>query len=195
MEKPEGNLIDSLLNDQLKDGTFWMCEAFGDYVDVTSTSRAFGALADLYMRKSMYHSIEPMLDPSDMVANAIKDAKTYIQANEQYNYLQAMALNILGVSQKEIAEKLELRQDEADRTYIVYDSPTEAHAKNIMGIIAAGQNPRDYNGKNYISILENAQNQNGEFNIEGDKQNKLQDQAYAIIALDMANGEYMLKRR
>jgi hypothetical protein len=192
--KAKGNLVDSLLNDQMEDGTFRWSELYGDNVEVTSTSRAFGALADLYMGKSMYHSIEPVLDSSDVVAKAIKDAKSYIQANEQYNYLQAMALNILGVGEEEIAEKLELREDEADRTYIVWDSPTEAHAKNIMGIIAAGQNPRDYKGKDYVSILENAQNPNGEFNIEGDKENKLEDQAYSIIALEMAKGEYDVEK-
>lgn len=193
-EKPKGNLVDSLLHDQMADGTFRMCEAFGDYVDVTSTSRAFGALADLYTRKSLYHSIEPVLNSSDVVAMAIKDAKGYIQSNGQYNYFQAMALNILGVSEEEIAEKLELREDEADRTYIVWDSPTEAHAKNIMGIIAAGQNPRDYRGKDYVSILEKAQDPHGEFNIEGDRENRLEDQAYSIIALEMARGKYDIEK-
>ena len=79
--KAEGNVVDSLLNDQMEDGTFRWSELCGDYVEVTSTSRAFGALADLYMGKSMYHSIEPVLDSSDVVAKAIKDAKAYIQAN------------------------------------------------------------------------------------------------------------------
>ena len=131
--KAKGNLVDSLLNDQMEDGTFRWSELCGDYVEITSTSRAFGALADLYMGKSMYHSIEPVLDSSDVVAKAIKDAKSYIQANEQYNYLQAMALNILGVGEEEIAEKLELREDEADRTYIVWDSPTGSPRQEYHG--------------------------------------------------------------
>ena len=92
------------------------------------------------MRKSMYHSIEPVLDSSHVVAKAIKDAKSYIQANEQYNYLQAMALNILGVGEEEIA-KTRAKEKTRQIEHIVWDSPTEAHAKNIMGIIAAGQNP------------------------------------------------------
>jgi prenyltransferase beta subunit len=192
--KAGGNLVDSLLNDQLEDGTFRWSKACGNNVEVTSTSRAFGALADLYTGKSMYHGVEQVLDSSDSVAKTIKQVKSYIQDLGQYNYLQAMALNILGVNTQDIAEKLELREDEQERTHIAWDGPTEAHAKNIMGIIAAGQDPRNYKGKNYVSILENSQNPNGEFNIEGDKQNQLGDQAYSIISLDMADGEYDVQK-
>ena len=146
-----------------------------------STSRAFGALADLYTGKSMYHSVEQVLDSSDLAAKTINEVKNYIQNLDQYNYLQAMALNILGVNTQDIAEKLELREDEQERTHIAWDGPTEAHAKNIMGIIAAGRDPRDYKGK-LCKYIGKAQNPNGEFNIEGDKQNQLGDQAYSIIS-------------
>lgn len=183
-------LVDSLLNNQLEDGTFRFCEMFGDNVDIPSTERAFAALADLYRGKSMYHSIETELDASDRLGNSIKDVKEYIRNKAQYNYLQSMALNILGIGSEELSTKLELREDEADRTYIVWDDPTEMHAKNIMGIIAIGQDPRDYKGKDYVSILEESQKENGQFNIEGEDENNISDQAYAIIALKMADGRY-----
>lgn len=188
--KTGNNLVDSLLNDQLDDGTFRISEMLGNYSDIQSTSRAFGALADLYTGISMYHSVEPVLDPSDVIGNAIKDAKEYVRNQNQYNYLQSMALSVNGIDKKEILARLEFREDEAKRVFIIYDDPTEAHAKNIMGLIAAGEDARNYKGKNYVKILVDSQNEDGIFNIEGKETNSLRDQANSIIALDMAGADY-----
>lgn len=193
-EKGDKTLLESLLNDQLADGTFRWCEMFGNYVDITSTERGFAALADLYTGESMYHSVESVLDSSDIIENTLDEVSEYVKEQNQYNYLQSMALSILGVDKEELSQKFELREDEIDRIYIAYDDPTEAHAKNIMGIIAIGENPRDFQGKNYVTILEESQRENGEFNIEGDKTNRIGDQVYAIIALDMADGEYNFEK-
>lgn len=189
-KKSGKNLVDSLLNDQLEDGSFRFSETIGDHVDIVSTERAFAALGDLYMGKSMYHSIEPVLDPSDIIGNTIKKAKEYIKDQGQYNYLQVMSLSLLGIDKSDLSKKLELREDEANRTFIVLDDDTGMHAKNIMGIITIGEDPRDYKGKNYIEILEKAQRKNGEFNIEGERANRISDQVYSIMALKMGNGKF-----
>lgn len=192
--KENGNLVSSMLNDQMADGTFRACKMFGDYVDMPSTERAFAALADLYNGKSMYKEIDPVLADSDIVKNTIKELKDYYKNHDKYNYLQAMGLNISGMDVASISSKLEMRKEEADRTCIVWEDSTEMHAKDIMGIIAVGLDPRDYQGKNYVAMLEKTQKENGEFNIAGEDANKLSDQAYSIIALDMADAAYDVEK-
>ncbi len=187
-KKVEGNLVSSMIHDQMEDGTFRACKLLGNNVDIPSTERAFAALADLYEGESMYKDVEPQLDPSDIIKNIIKEVKDYYKNDQHYNYLQAMALNIIGVDKSKIASRLELRKDEEDRIIIVYDNDVEMIAKDIMGIIAAGENPSDYNGKNKVKELQDAQDDNGEFKIEDDF--SISSQAYAIIALDMAAGNY-----
>ncbi|WP_053955281.1 prenyltransferase/squalene oxidase repeat-containing protein [Inediibacterium massiliense] len=189
--KGDKNLVTSMLHDQMEDGTFRACEMMGDYVDIPSTERAFAALSDLYMGKSMYKNIEPVLDDSDILKKTIKELKDYYKKDNKYNYIQAMALNLAGLDKSELQNQLELREDEAKRTYIVLDNETEMYAKNIMGIIGSGEDPRNYKGKNYVEALEKSQNKDGIFNIDG---NNVGTQAYSMIALDMADGTYDVQK-
>jgi len=189
--KENGDLVSSILNDQLEDGTFRSCETMGNYVDLPSTERAFAALAELYKGKSIYEEVEPVLDENDVVKKLIRDVSKYYDNEDKYSYIQAMALNIAGMNLAEISSRLEMRKAEADRTHVVWDNATEMQAKDIMAIIAAGKNPRDYEGENYVDILVDAQNEKGIFEVDG---TSVSSQAYSIIALDMADAKYDLEK-
>ena len=63
-------------------------------------------------------------------------------------------------------------------------------AANIMGIIAVGENPYSYKGVNYVKILEESQKDNGLFVINSIDEKYPTIQSYALIALNMAKGNY-----
>ena len=68
-----------------------------------------------------------------------------------------------------------------------------AYAGNIIGLISAGRNPYDYNGKNYIKELADSQQDSGKF-IVGTSDDYPTALAFGIIALDMAKGEYDVEK-
>lgn len=59
------------------------------------------------------------------------------------------------------------------------------YAANIIGLLAAGENPRDYNGVDYVQTLIDAQDkESGRFAIDNEGGNPTQT-AFSILALDM----------
>ena len=74
-------------------------------------------------------------------------------------------------------------------------SPNEApksaseHVGNIMGLVAAGQDPYDYNNKDYVKALVGAQNEAGKFVI-GEYDDYPTPQAFTTLALDMVGAKY-----
>ncbi len=68
-----------------------------------------------------------------------------------------------------------------------------AYVGNIIGLISAGRNPYDYNGKNYVKELADSQQDSGKF-IVGTYDDYPTTVAFSIIALDMAKGEYDVEK-
>ncbi len=185
-KKSGKTMIDSMLNHQLENGTFELMKGWG--VDVASTSSSLAALADLYHGKSLYQVLEPQLDPSETIKNTIKELKSYYEEDSYYNYLQVLGLYRSEADANILASKFELRQDEADRIYIIFDNDVEMLAKDIMGIIGIGEKPRDYNNKDYVQTLLDTQNTEGQFVLTD--QSNIGAQANSIIALSMAGADY-----
>ena len=78
---------------------------------------------------------------TERIKSAIEDLRDYYEDDEEYSFREAIGLNYtsktLDTEVKKIAEKL-----------IIDDGETAAdYAGNIIGIIAAGKNPEDYEGK------------------------------------------------
>ena len=62
-----------------------------------------------------------------------------------------------------------------------------------MGLMAAGKDPRNYNGQNYVKTLAESQNKEGKF-IIGQWDDHPTTIAFSMLALDMAKPTMMWKR-
>lgn len=178
--KNESSMVDALLKNKVN----------GNFENDFANNQAFMALSDLYKGESMFIKIK-FIDNSP-VQKTINELKGYYTNKDKtYNYIQALSLNKAGFSKELIASSLQLREEEPG--FISFDGKTTAHAKNIIGIVSAGLNPKDYKGKNYIDILVKAQDKNGEFKLEGDDKKSIESQAYSIISLDICKEKYDVK--
>lgn len=121
----------------------------------------------------------------------VKEIKEhYCTKKDDYNYLEAMTLKSLRVDNETIQSKLKIEELSFNVGDSYQDSTSQEYAKAIMGIIAAGFDPTNYNGKNYIEFLANSQTEEGYFETKEDSGDKADDIAYSILALDMAGAEY-----
>ncbi|WP_164971609.1 Ig-like domain-containing protein [Clostridium tetani] len=190
------NKIDPLGNEWTKNGNTMLdvilkAKVENSFGTPKEDAQVFMALSDLYKGSSMFKSIKVAGSVDfDSIFNELKDY--YETKDNNYNYIQALALNKLGISKEIIASRLQLREEEPE--YLNYDFPTVSHAKNIIAILSAGLNPKDYKGENYIKKLKNAQNDKGEFKLTKDERYSSISQAYAIIALDMCKESYDVEK-
>jgi hypothetical protein len=119
---------------------------------------------------------------SDIIKSTVQDLKEYYKSEGQYSFREAAALSHTGENINEIEDinqKFKINEDES----------AAAYAGNIIGLIAAGKDARNYDGKNYVELLAASQNAEGKF-IIGQWDDYPTTIAYAIIALDMANENY-----
>ncbi|WP_315116126.1 hypothetical protein [uncultured Clostridium sp.] len=175
--KENSTMVDALLKNKVN----------GNFGNDFANNQAFMALADLYKGESMFKSIR-LLDASGVkkVINELKDY--YSNKDNTYNYIQALTLSKVGFSKDLIMPKLQLREKEPD--FLNYDNKTTNHAKNIIAIVSAGLDPRNYEGENYVDILVKSQNDEGQFKLPEDDKSSIISQAYSIIALDMCKENY-----
>ena len=117
---------------------------------------------------------EEILDKKQLVAKTIKEIKEYYkQKKEKYTHLETLALIFSGTDKDEIKDKVEIYD---------YDS-IKCLEENIMVIKAIGEDPTNYNNKNYIDLLLNPKE-------KGFNDNHISIRARRILALDMDNTEY-----
>lgn len=126
-----------------------------------------------------------------MVSKVIEEMKEYYcKEKDTYDYLEAMTLKSLSVSHDVIQSKLEIEELSFEVGDSYQDSSSKEYAKAIMGLISAGFDPTNYNGKDYIEFLTSSQTEEGYFETKKGSGDKAEDIAYSIIALDMAGVEY-----
>ncbi|SHK28880.1 prenyltransferase/squalene oxidase repeat-containing protein [Paramaledivibacter caminithermalis] len=123
----------------------------------------------------------------EIIENAIKDLRNYYEDDDEYSFREAIALNFtskdIDKEIKEIADRLDIKESDSAATY----------AGNIIGIIAAGKDPKNFKGKNYVKLLLDSQEESGWFITNlGDKHPATL--AWSIIALDMAEAKYDIEK-
>ncbi|MBV1819204.1 Ig-like domain-containing protein [Clostridium cochlearium] len=117
---------------------------------------------------------EEIVDKKELVAKAIKEIKEhYKEKEEKYTYLETLGLIFSGTDKEKIKDKVKIFE---------YDS-IKCLEENIMAIKAIGEDPTNYNNKNYIELLLNPKEKT--YN-----DNHINVRARRILALDMANVEY-----
>lgn len=118
------------------------------------------------------------------VEEAVKALRTYYSRKTEFTAQEALGYLHTSDSPEDDLKTIQLK-------FKVNESPESAseYAKNIMGLIAAGQNPYAYKKIDYVTPLATSQNADGKF-IVGKNDNYPTTMAFSMIALDMANAQY-----
>ncbi|SUY46097.1 surface/cell-adhesion protein [Clostridium putrefaciens] len=113
------------------------------------------------------------------IKEAIETTKGNIKSLSKYEDSDTLALNLLGENVD--SNKINIYKDKRLKTY----------PKNIINLIAAGKDPEDYEGKNYVKEVLDGQIQNGLFVVSNEQADSYpENMAYGIIAMDMAKAPY-----
>lgn len=125
-------------------------------------------------------------DVANRIESAINSLKNYYNNQGELNYRSACSLNVTTESVEDL-RNIHLRYSPRDNT------SANNCASNIIGLLAAGYDPYQYNSTNYINLLKQSQRTEGEnigkFIID-QYDNSPTVTAYSIIALDMAEAKY-----
>lgn len=114
-----------------------------------------------------------------LIEETIKITKGNIKSLSRYEYNDTLALNLLGENVD--SNKINIYKDKNLKTY----------PKNIINLIAAGKDPEDYEGKNYVKEVLDGQTGNGLFVVSNEQADSYpENMAYGIIAMDMAKAPY-----
>jgi uncharacterized protein YjdB len=153
--------------------------------DITITSK----MKDFEVSKTFNLKVIPKQTDKEKAQTVIKELKKYYEADLEYDYLEAMSLNIAGINSNIIQNKLKLPDVNFKKGYSGKDS--DQYAKAIIGLIASGIDPKSYKENDYVSFLVGSQTEEGYFNTSAPYYCKQADNiAYSIIALDMAGTKY-----
>ncbi|MDD4781647.1 MAG: DUF4430 domain-containing protein, partial [Tissierellia bacterium] len=120
----------------------------------------------------------------DDVSETVKSLRKYYSKKEEFTSYEALGYLHTSDSLENDLKTIQLK-------FKVNNSPGSAseYAKNIMGLVASGQNPYSYKGIDYVTPLVASQNAEGKF-IIGKYDNYSTTMAFSMMALDMANANY-----
>lgn len=182
------NPLDALLSFKMGNGYIYE-SSLGAYEQDMYTSKALRAIIALKEKATLFtkYKIEynPAKDNTKVIKETLDLLKAYYKSKDKFEFREALALNYSSNNIKEdikiIDKKYEVRKD---------CTSINDYSANIMGLIASGKDPRKFNSINYVEKLKNSQQKNGKFVISKNDEFYPTAQAYAILALDMANEEY-----
>ncbi|SHI94783.1 LPXTG-motif cell wall anchor domain-containing protein [Clostridium amylolyticum] len=129
-------------------------------------------------------SIDGEAEKADKLLQVIKEVSQHYSGKDKYTFRNIMALRHLSqdinMDTNILKKYVEIKE--------IRNLSTAVH--NVISLVAAGENPKNYKGVNYVKPLEKAQREDGRFSIEDGDEIWPTLQAYALMALDMSNGNY-----
>ncbi len=111
--------------------------------------------------------------------DVLMEITRYYEDKDIYSFREALGLSNISKNIN-VKDKIEVFE---------VDNVSDA-INNIISIIAAGENPKSYKGKNYVKMLKDSQNKDGAFVILDGDEDWPTLQAFAMIALDMSKADY-----
>ncbi len=122
------------------------------------------------------------------VQATVKALRTYYSKKSEFTAQEALGYLHTSDSPEDDLKTIQLK-------FKVNENPKSAseYAKNIMGLIASGQNPYAYKGIDYVTPFVTAQNSEGKFIISS-YDNYPTTMAFSMMALDMANARYDINK-
>lgn len=140
-----------------------------------------GAIDFVISEELLVEPLDRQIDIEDIL-NELKDY--YNDNGEDFGFRTAAAYNM---TSNNISDDIELIKYRFKPT----ENSTSASQSvgNIIGLIASGRDPRNYNGKDYVKTLQESQNNEGKFMI-GQYDDYPTTIAFSILALDMVDANY-----
>ena len=137
--------------------------------------------------------IDVTQDISLRVKAGLENLIKFYEKHGSFDYMSSLA-------SRHIKESFDTEKLEVKSKLRLYSKDYAIHyAKNIMEIIGAGGNPRNYQVEasdggikyvNYVEMLVKGQQKNGEFIVNQGYKDSIVSQSLSIIALDMAGAQY-----
>ncbi|MCT4594916.1 MAG: Ig-like domain-containing protein [Anaeromicrobium sp.] len=122
----------------------------------------------------------------EKIKEAINELRSYYSKDDEFTFREAIGYRYASKNEKDIdiiKKKYKITQMAEE------DMKASDYAGNIIGLIGAKENPRDYKGKNYVKVLADSQDEQGKFILhQGD--DSATTVAFSILALDMADADY-----
>lgn len=125
----------------------------------------------------------------EKIAEAIEALRDYyLNSDKDFTFRVALSYHFT-------SDNLENDLAIIGQRFKVNENPDSASAYvgNIMGLMAAGKDPRNYNGQNYVKTLAESQNKEGKF-IIGQRDDHPTTIAFSMLALDMAKADYDVEK-
>ena len=148
----------------------------GEVIEETIVTITATSTTNPEIKATIDVTVTPKTTENIIIAN-INEVKPYLdgQTGYNYNYLLSMSMIHNGEDADIVKDKMYIRDN--------YTSAKEL-AENIMTLIAAGEDPRDYDDNDYVEELINSQQTNGNFKL-GYSTPDDKDLMMSVIALDM----------
>lgn len=158
-KKGDRTLVDSLLACQLGDGTFQSSETMGyGMSDPGASEFAFAALSDIYSGTSMYErfisedsgtekdTTKPVIKTNirEKIEKAIDSSSNIFIGQQEWNSWQIIGITRAGKS---------VPKGFIDSINVNNLVKATDYEKTILGVLAAGEDPMDFNGINLIEKL------------------------------------------
>ena len=186
------NPLDALLSFKMGKGYIYE-SSLGIYEQQMYTASVLRAIIALKDNNIIFNKFkldyEESKDNTTLVKNSLDDMRKYYEGKDKLGFKEVLALNFSSDNISNDIKKIEGRYKVRDNCKGISD-----YAANIMGLIATWKNPKKYNEINYVECLKDSQvkfgENKGKFIVSNSDEIYPTAQAYAVMALDMANVDY-----
>ena len=134
------------------------------------------------VRKTIYVSDDEILQK---VETAIRDVKEHYDSLSAWSAWVAPAYYGISTTDEEFLDIHKKYNHSLDE-----NADVNQYAHHITGLLAAGKDPRDTDGKDYVQILTGLQQQDGKFLKNEADPFFVTYQSFAVLALDLAGADY-----
>jgi len=134
------------------------------------------------VRKTVYVGEKNILQT---VTDAVYGLKEHFNNKSTFDPWEASAYYLVGETDEELQQIVDKYSNEITET-----SGAGAVAQHIIGLLAAGKDPRNIEGEDYVAILKNSQQTSGKFIKESGDDAWIGNQAFGVLALDLVEEGY-----
>lgn len=146
---------------------------------------------DIFVKEEI--EVKKLEDLRPRVESSLQKLLGFYEEHKSIDYMS-------GLAARHIEDGFNVEKLNAKDNLRLYSMDHAIHyAKNIMEIVSANMDPRDYTvmnkdkeikNKDFVKLLEDSQNSKGNFIVSQDQKASIVSQSLSIMALDMVDGNY-----
>ncbi|MCT4594919.1 MAG: S-layer homology domain-containing protein [Anaeromicrobium sp.] len=151
---------------------------------VTITAQVEGVS---HLNESLQLTIQKNVSNKQVIENTVNNLRKYYKNHKEFDITETLSYRH---TSNELVEDLKTIQEK--HKIVAVPKTASEYANAILGLIALGENPRDYKGKDFVDGLVQLQTKDGKF-ILGKYDDYPTVSAISIIALDRAKADYRVE--